>query len=93
MKSLAELDTPIFWAEGHPGSLVRENWKIEVTGSCQKPQTFTWEDLMNLPKTEVDARLTSVTRWSVRGIWGGVKLADILNIVKPDSTVKYVRIW
>jgi DMSO/TMAO reductase YedYZ molybdopterin-dependent catalytic subunit len=93
MKSLADLNTPIFWAEGHPGSLVRENWKIEVSGNCQNPHTFTWKELMNLPKTEVDARLTSVTRWSVRGIWGGVKLSDIFAIVKPNSSVKYVRIW
>ncbi len=93
MTKLHELKTPIFWAEGHPGSLDREAWEIEVTGLCENPMTFTWRNLMDMPKTLADARLTSVTRWSVRGIWGGVKLSDIFDLVKPDSSVTYVRFW
>ena len=37
MHKLAKINTPIFWAEGHPGSLNREDWKIEITGSCENP--------------------------------------------------------
>lgn len=93
VSNLKKLKTPIFWAEGHPGKLDRENWKIEVAGLCDSPRVFTWNDLHALPKTLADARLTSVTRWSVRGNWGGVKLSDILERVKPDPSVQYVRFW
>ena len=93
MTKLHELRTPIFWAEGHPGDLNRDNWKVEVTGLCEHPTTFAWKDLMDLPKTVADARLTSVTRWSVRGDWGGVKLTDIFDRVKPTEDVTYVRFW
>ena len=93
MHPLKELNTPIFWAEGHPGKLSRQNWEIEVTGLCKNPKTFNWEELISLPKTTVPARLTSVTQWSVFGHWGGIKLSDILNLVEADSAVKYVRFW
>jgi DMSO/TMAO reductase YedYZ molybdopterin-dependent catalytic subunit len=87
------MNTPIFWAEGHPGRLDRESWKIEVKGLCDRPLTLSWDDLQKLPKTTVTGRLTSVTRWSVSGQWGGVSLSDLLSYVKAKDTVKYVRFW
>ena len=90
---LKELHTPVFWAEGHPGKLNREGWGIEVSGLCTNPKTFTWQELTALPKSIADARLTSVTRFSVRGRWGGVKLADLLDAVRADSASNYVRFW
>lgn len=93
MSDLHKMNTPIFWAEGHPGELKRESWQIEVTGLCQMPQSLSWQQLKKFPKTIVDARLTSVARWSVLGKWGGVQLANILEAVKADSTVKYLRFW
>jgi DMSO/TMAO reductase YedYZ molybdopterin-dependent catalytic subunit len=90
---LKELRTPVFWAEGHPGKLNREAWGIEVSGLCANPKTFTWQELISLPKSIADARMTSVTRFSVRGRWGGVKVADLLNAVQADPAAKYVRFW
>jgi DMSO/TMAO reductase YedYZ molybdopterin-dependent catalytic subunit len=90
---LKELHTPVFWAEGHPGKLNREGWAIEVSGLCANPKTITWQELTALPKSIADARLTSVTRFSVRGRWGGVKLADLLDAVRADSASNYVRFW
>ena len=93
MSRLKELRTPVFWAEGHPGKLNREKWGIEVSGLCANPKTFTWQELIALPKSIADARLTSVTRFSVRGRWGGVKVADLLDAVQADPAAKYVRFW
>ena len=93
MSRLKELRTPVFWAEGHPGKLNREGWVIEVSGFCANPRTFTWQELIALPKSIADARLTSVTRFSVRGKWGGVKVADLLKAVEAGSGTQYVRFW
>lgn len=90
---LSDLNTPVFWVEGHPGELDRQSWKIEVAGLCQNPKKFTWQELVAMPKTVADARLTSVTRFSVRGRWGGVKIADILRTVGALDSVRYVRFW
>jgi DMSO/TMAO reductase YedYZ molybdopterin-dependent catalytic subunit len=93
MSRLKDFHAPVFWAEGHPGKLNREGWVIEVNGLCANPKTFTWQELIALPKSIADARLTSVTRFSVRGRWGGVKVADLLNTVQADPAAKYVRFW
>jgi len=93
MSRLKELRTPVFWVEGHPGKLNREVWRIEVIGLCRKPKIFTWQELSSMPKTIADARLTSVTRFSVRGRWGGVKMSDVLDAVNADAAVTYVRFW
>ncbi len=93
MSRLKELGTPIFWAEGHPGKLDREGWTVEVSGLCKNPKIFTWQELIALPKSIADARLTSVTRFSVRGKWGGVKISDLLRAVEASDQVKYVRFW
>ena len=93
MSRLKELRTPVFWAEGHPGKLNREGWLIEVSGFCANPRTFTWQELIALPKSIADARLTSVTRFSVRGKWGGVKVADLLKAVQAGAETHYVRFW
>jgi DMSO/TMAO reductase YedYZ molybdopterin-dependent catalytic subunit len=93
MSRLRELRTPIFWAEGHPGKLNRESWGVEVSGLCANPKTFTWQELIVLPKSIADTRLTSVTRFSVRGRWGGVRVADLLDEVRANATTKYVRFW
>jgi len=93
MHKLAKMNTPVFWVEGHPGKLDRESWTLEVTGLCDQPRTFSWQELMKLPKSTADARLTSVTRWSVRGIWGGVALSDLLREVGMRDSCKYIRFW
>ena len=93
MNKLAQMNTPIFWAEGHPGKLDRETWSIEISGSCSAPQTLNWKQLNDLPYTSVEGRLTSVTRWSVNGIWGGVSLRTILELVGAKDSVRFVRFW
>ncbi len=50
MSRLKDFHTPVFWAEGHPGKLNREGWVIEVSGLCANPETFTWQELIALPK-------------------------------------------
>ena len=47
MHKLAKMGTPIFWAEGHPGRLDRENWVLKVEGLCEKPTEFNWQQLMD----------------------------------------------
>ncbi|MBM4402799.1 MAG: molybdopterin-dependent oxidoreductase [Candidatus Cloacimonetes bacterium] len=93
MHKLARLKTPIFWAEGHPGKLDRDNWQITVGGLCQRPCVLSWNELIALPQTEVNARLTSVTRWSVGGLWKGVRFSDLLDLIGGSNSVCFVRFW
>jgi DMSO/TMAO reductase YedYZ molybdopterin-dependent catalytic subunit len=85
------MNTPIFWAEGHPGPLPAEGWEVQVGGLVEKPLTLTYKELLALPKSIADARLTSVTRWSVRGEWGGVRLSDLFTLVTPQPQAAHVQ--
>jgi DMSO/TMAO reductase YedYZ molybdopterin-dependent catalytic subunit len=91
MGKLKDMHTPIFWAEGHPGPLPAERWQVRLGGLVAKPVTLTYEEILALPKSIADARLTSVTRWSVRGEWGGVRLSDLLALAGPKPEATHVQ--
>ena len=93
MSKLKDMNTPVFWAEGHPGKLSRNDWQIKIHGACSNPITIGWDDLITLPKTIAEARLTSVTRFSVFGKWGGVKIADLAELAGIQPAARYVRFW
>jgi DMSO/TMAO reductase YedYZ molybdopterin-dependent catalytic subunit len=91
VSKLAELQTPIFWAEGHPGPLSAEGWEVTLEGLVEKPLTLTYEELLALPKSVADARLTSVSGWTVKGKWGGVRLSDLLPLAGPKTAARHVQ--
>ena len=88
MSKLKDMHTPVFWAEGHPGLLSAEGWQVRLGGLVERPVTLSYEEILALPKSIADARLTSVTRWSVRGEWGGVRIGDLFAGagIKPEAT-------
>jgi DMSO/TMAO reductase YedYZ molybdopterin-dependent catalytic subunit len=91
MSNLTDMNTPVFWAEGHPGSLQAEGWQISLGGLVAHPRTLLYEELVSLPKAVVDARLTSVSGWSVRGQWGGVRLSDLFAAAEPKLEAAHVQ--
>lgn len=93
MHKLAKINTPIFWAEGHPRALDRESWQLEISGLCENPVKLNWRDLQSFREETVEARLTSVTRWSVYGAWTGVRIASLLEHVKMLPGCRYLRFW
>jgi len=91
MSKLKEMGTPVFWAEGHPGPLEAEGWQVDVGGLVQNSTTFTHQEILELPRTVVDARLTSVSGFSVGGAWGGVHLSEVLPVVEPKPETSHVQ--
>jgi len=93
MGKLQDIRTPIFWAEGHPGPLAAEGWQVRLGGLVEKPVTLTYEEILALPKSIADARLTSVSGWSVRGKWGGVRLSDLLALADEAFDSANLQLW
>ena len=58
-------------------------WRLEVDGLVAAPRDYTLADLRALPQSEVDARLTSVSGFSVRARWQGVLWRDFLAGLEP----------
>lgn len=89
MSILLEMKTPVFAAEGVP-ELSVDQFRLKVTGLVDTPKTYMWEDLIALPFARVDARLTSVSGWSVRAMWEGIRWRDFLADVQVKTLATHV---
>jgi len=74
---LTRLNTPCFSAGGRP-ALDESSYVLKVTGLVDGEHEFTLDQLRRLPVSQVDARLTSVSGWSVRATWEGVLWRDLI---------------
>jgi len=91
VSKLKEMGTPVFWAEGHPGPLSFDGWRVNIGGLVEDPATLTYQEIRELPTTTVDARLTSVSGFTVGGHWGGVHLSDVFSMVRPEPSASHVQ--
>ncbi len=89
MSILKDLKTPIFYVEGIPNIDI-SSYKLIINGLVKKERVFNFEEIKRLPFSRVDARLTSVSGWSVRAVWEGVLFKDIVEEIEPTEDGKYV---
>lgn len=68
-----------------------DDWKITVGGECEKPGTYSLQDLVKpFDVEERIYRLRCVEAWSMVIPWLGVPLASIIKSLQPTSRAKYV---
>jgi sulfoxide reductase catalytic subunit YedY len=68
-----------------------DDWTIEVGGHCEKPGTYSLDDLLRPQALEERIyRLRCVEAWSMVIPWIGVPLGSILKTMQPTSAAKYV---
>ena len=90
MSILKELAVPVFRAGGMP-AVDLGNYLLWVSGRVEDQHRFSWQELMSMPKSRVNCRLTSVSGWSVRAEWEGIRWGDFLGQVGVDAEARYVR--
>jgi len=90
MSVLKDLGVPIFKAGGIPAIDLR-TYVLSAGGLLGKEHRFSWQEILALPKSQVDCRLTSVSGWSVRAHWGGIKWNDFLKKISLFPEVNHVR--
>jgi DMSO/TMAO reductase YedYZ molybdopterin-dependent catalytic subunit len=78
MSILSVLKTPVFKAEGIP-YMEESSYRLQVKGLVAKEYTFSLNEIKSMPFTSLNARLTSVSGWSVRAEWEGVLLQDFMR--------------
>jgi len=88
MSILSSLRAPVFKAGGMP-KISLDTYRLEVTGLVAKPLSLSWDDLMALPYSTANARLTSVSGWSVRAEWGGILWGDFLEFISPNAEASH----
>ena len=90
MSILKDLGVPVFKAGGIPAIDLR-TYVLSVGGLLEKEHRFSLQEILALPKSKVDCRLTSVSGWSVRAPWAGVKWNDFLKQISLPPEANHVR--
>ena len=88
MSILSRLRPPVFKAGGMP-EIDRAQYRLNVRGLVEEERTFIWQEIMDLPASKVDARLTSVSGWSVRATWEGVLWRDFIRMLRPKKEASF----
>ena len=88
MSVLSRLRPPVFKEGGMP-EIDTATYQLHVRGLVKEERSFTWQEIMDLPATKVDARLTSVSGWSVRATWEGVLWREFLRILRPENEASH----
>ncbi len=89
MSVLARMNTPVFKAEGIP--VVDDAiYRLRVWGLIEGEREFSLAEIKQMPFTRLDARLTSVSGWSVRADWDGVLWQEFSQNFLFKSSVKHV---
>lgn len=65
--------------------------RLAVHGEVEQPQVFDLKQLAQLPQTTLQLDLHCVTRWSKFDLaFTGVLLSDLLELVKPKDSARYI---
>lgn len=91
--------SPYLWPNGtiptsrHYADLQADGWRefrLQIDGLVENPVRLSYQELLDLPKREQITQHYCIQGWSGVAKWGGVGMADILEIVKPRPEAKYV---
>jgi len=76
----------------YAGDLVTRPWQVSVSGECERPGAFDYDDIVGAQALEERVyRLRCVEAWSMVIPWVGFPLADLVKRFKPTSRAKYVK--
>lgn len=67
-----------------------KNWVLEVSGLVEMPMKFNLEQIQALPSRTQITRHDCVEGWSAIAKWKGTPLHEVLALVKPLPTARYV---
>ncbi|MFH1059434.1 MAG: molybdopterin-dependent oxidoreductase [Pseudomonadota bacterium] len=88
MSLLSELKVPAFRAGGLP-QLPDDQWTLKISGLVEEPQEFSLAAVMAWPGVTIDARLTSVSGWSVRAPWRGAPWREVISRLRPQASASH----
>jgi DMSO/TMAO reductase YedYZ molybdopterin-dependent catalytic subunit len=67
------------------------NWSLQIDGLVEQPLTFTFAELLALPRQDQVTDFHCVEGWSVYDVpWNGVHMATLFDRVKPLSGATHV---
>ncbi len=64
------------------------DWSLAIGGLCDNPQSFTLDQLKELPPVTQTSRLKCVECWSAKAEWSGFHFSELMKLCppKPEAT-------
>jgi DMSO/TMAO reductase YedYZ molybdopterin-dependent catalytic subunit len=82
------------WPVLHAGSVPDTDlatWDFKIFGEVGRPLTLTWDELKELPSTEITVDIHCVTRWSrFDTSFRGVHWRELAGLVEPRPHARFV---
>ena len=78
---------------GNPPVFNPSTWDFRIWGEVEQPVTWTWDELMALPRVRLTLDLHCVTTWSkLDMLWEGISLRQLVEegFIKPKPSARYV---
>lgn len=73
-----------------PQNIDIKNYRLEITGLVDNPQSLTYQEVLLLPKVKRAITLYCVEGWDEHLLFEGVRLADLFMKAKPQKGVKTI---
>ena len=81
---------PVLTAEATP-HLDTDAWTLTVDGLVDRPTTWTWDEIQQLPRATYSGDIHCVTTWSKFDVvFGGVSVDDLLAAAGPQPEAHFV---
>jgi DMSO/TMAO reductase YedYZ molybdopterin-dependent catalytic subunit len=88
---------PRGWPALHYGPVPRfkpSSWDLRVFGAAPAETVWSWEELGQLPTSELVADFHCVTKFTVLdNEWCGVACSDVLRLAPPLDEATHVMVW
>ena len=70
-----------------PQYLDKNSYRLEITGLTSTPATYSYADLLKLPAYQKVVTINCVEGWSVKALWEGILVKDVLQkiTIKPEA--------
>jgi len=82
------------WPVLHAGSVPQTDlatWDFQVFGEVERPLRLSWDELQELPSTEITIDIHCVTRWSrFDTSFLGVHWRELAKLVEPGPNARFV---
>lgn len=71
-----------------------EDWQFTLGGLVSRPQQWSWEDFLKIPRKVQVSDFHCVTGWSVYNVtWEGIPLSELLNLAGVGPKAKYAKFY
>lgn len=88
--SAIEPDALLINTFGETPRLNPATFRLAIDGEVNNPLSFSMNEIQRLPLTSMIIRHVCVEGWAAIVQWGGVRLRDLVQLVQPKGSARYV---